>query len=169
MLSLIVAALVTSGCFTSTVPLSSNTAAVGPPASAAHDPTPSVRIVALYHAPHADDVDSQSLEGWPELAYTGLPAVSLDGSQVAVVEERDGWGHVPVPGIRILGGAQERWFPLIPDRARPSSEAEERAMRSTFDALVERANSALRSTRWLSLEMPPAPVHVTVGTDRTTP
>jgi len=131
-------------------------------------PQPHVRLASLFHGDHADDFDNQSFEGWPEYAYANLPAISADGSLVAVVEERDGWGHRPVPGIRILAvrGGTHAWFPLVPPGKRPDSQADEAALHSTFVSLVSAANRELAKRRWLPLETPPVATVDELATDR---
>jgi hypothetical protein len=84
------------------------------------------------------DEEDQMFEGHPPFAYDDLPAIADDGSRVAVVEERDGWKHTPVPGVRILeipGGKTLAWLPLVPNP----------------DARVKAANEELAKVRWRPL------------------
>ncbi len=100
----------------------------------------------------------QEQEGWPQYEYTGLPAAADDGSKVAVVEERDGWGHTKTPGIRILDatGKSVGWFALVPPGRSPANEATATKMEPTFQGLVKKANDELAKTTWLALSSPPA-------------
>lgn len=86
--------------------------------------------------------DGQMLEGGVPLRYSMFPAVARDGSLVAVIEERDGWGHVK-PGIRLLDreGHTVQWFSLegTGDVAR---------------AAVERVNAELATRDWVTLTKP---------------
>jgi len=96
--------------------------------------------------------EGQSLEGGAPLRYHQLPAVTTDGSLIAVVEERDGWGHVS-PGIRFLDreGKSVSWFPLDGTRA-------------TVDSKVAKANAALREHAWIPLSRP-LPTQVPIDPD----
>ncbi len=90
--------------------------------------------------------DGQCLEGGLPLRYRDLPAVSRDGQWIAVIEERDGWGHVR-PGIRVLDrrGRSKTWLPLHGTGA-------------TARKRVESANRALARRTWVALAAP-APSH----------
>ena len=86
--------------------------------------------------------DGQSLEGGAPLRYRRFPAIARDGSVLAVVEERDGWGHVR-PGVRLIDrdGRTVEWL----------------ALGGTGDAVrvaIVRANAALASRDWVVLEEP---------------
>ena len=72
------------------------------------------------------DCDEQSLEGGAPLRFANLPAVSVDGELIAVVEERDGWGHVPVPGVRLLArdGTTVTWLPIAGTDAQATAAAD---------------------------------------------
>ncbi|MDX2094210.1 MAG: hypothetical protein SFX73_40640 [Kofleriaceae bacterium] len=86
--------------------------------------------------------DGQILEGGVPLRYAQFPAVSTDGSVIAVVEERDGWGHVK-PGVRLLdrGGRTVQWFSLEGERA-------------VAKGAVERTNKELATRTWVPLRTP---------------
>lgn len=87
--------------------------------------------------------EEQACEGGPEFAYDGLPAVSANGDHVAIVEERDGWGHTPAPGVRIVNattGASERFLSL----AVPSVDLRrDLSKKSVYEARIRAANEAL--------------------------
>jgi hypothetical protein len=86
--------------------------------------------------------DGQILEGGVPLRYAKFPAVSSDGSVLAVVEERDGWGHVK-PGVRLLGrdGRTVQWFSL-------------EGGRDVVKGAVERVNKELATRSWVPLGKP---------------
>jgi hypothetical protein len=91
---------------------------------------------------HQLDCDGQVLEGGTPLRYRQLPAVAADGTVLAVVEERDGWGHVE-PGIRLIDreGHSVSWLPLDGTGAAAT-------------AAVARANTVLRERAWVPLARP---------------
>lgn len=86
--------------------------------------------------------DDQMLEGGVPLRYSRFPAVARDGSLVAVIEERDGWGHVK-PGVRLLDreGRTVKWFSL-------------EGTGDDAQAAVERANAELATRDWVPLTRP---------------
>lgn len=86
--------------------------------------------------------DDQLLEGGVPLRYANFPAVARDGSLVAVIEERDGWGHVK-PGVRLLDreGRTVTWFSL-------------EGTGDVAKAAVERANAELATRDWVPLTKP---------------
>lgn len=123
-----------------------------PPAPAARGVVPAVELVSAAEweacastGGELDGVfcDVQSLEGGVPLRYRRFPAIARDGSVLAVVEERDGWGHVD-PGVRLIDrdGRTVQWLPLAGtgDAAR---------------AAVERANTTLAARDWVELVHPP--------------
>lgn len=75
---------------------------------------PSVEIFSDAEWAVCPDCEDQLREGAAPLRFLQLPAVTQDGELVAVAEERDGWGHVPVPGVRLLDrtGTSVRWLPI---------------------------------------------------------
>ncbi|MEA2747678.1 MAG: hypothetical protein QOI41_1821 [Myxococcales bacterium] len=87
--------------------------------------------------------DEQECEGAPRFAYDYLPAVSADGEHVAIVEERDGWGHTRVPGVRVVNsssGASEQFFPVVA----PSVDlTRDLRRKSEYEALLRAANEGL--------------------------
>ncbi len=100
----------------------------------------------------------QAQEGWPEYEYAGLPAISEDATKVAVVEERDGWGHTKTPGVRVLDntGKTLSWLPLVPATGAPANEANAKKAEPTFKGYVTRANAELTKTKWVALSAPEA-------------
>lgn len=86
--------------------------------------------------------DGQILEGGVPLRYAKFPAVSTDGKVIAVVEERDGWGHVK-PGVRLLDrdGRTVQWFSF-------------EGAREVARGAVERANKELATRAWVPLTKP---------------
>lgn len=86
--------------------------------------------------------DGQMLEDGGPLRYAKFPAVTRDGRLVAVVEERDGWGHVK-PGIRLVDreGRTVKWFSL-------------EGTGDVAKAAVERANAELATHDWVPLTTP---------------
>ncbi|MEO7094520.1 MAG: hypothetical protein ABI175_14790 [Polyangiales bacterium] len=151
-------ALVLAGCFHDAA---SGTAAPSPPApgktSVARTADPAVAIISSAEweaceaaaSPVLDNgidhelyCDGQGLEGGTPLRYRNLPAISADGSVLAVVEERDGWGHVD-PGIRLIDreGHSVMWLPLDGTGA-------------AVTAAVARANAELRERAWVPLDRP---------------
>lgn len=89
--------------------------------------------------------DGQMLEGGVPLRFIHLPAVSVDGAVIAVAEERNGWGAVPIPGIRLIDrrGRTLRWLPLG-------------GVEPAVTTAIRDANAALAEHRWLPLVMPEA-------------
>ena len=164
-------AILTTGCYQAAPATSPPAIAPVAPAAAAPGPQPRVRLASLFWGDDGSPaaLDNESLEGWPAYAYTNLPAVSADGSLIAVVEERDGDGHRPVPGIRILSarGGTHAWFPLVPPAPKPGSPGEEAEMLTTFKALVDAANRELGARTWIPLRRPPAAKVSEAGRDRT--
>ena len=119
--------------------------------------TPTVKMT-----PVDDSYDDRANESWPVFEYDGLPAISTDGTKIAAVEERDGWGHTPVPGIRILDAATGRsleFLPLVPPGTAPGGSAALQRLAPTFQARTGAANAKLARTQWESL--------AGVGGDRT--
>ena len=132
-----------TGCWSdgATVPLSP----ASKPAPVAREAVvPSVRMMSQAEWDACKDCDEQSLEGGAPLRYKHFPAVSADGAVIAVVEERDGWGHTSVPGVRLLdrNGATLKRLALGGDRG-------------AAEPLVAQANAALGAYTWLPVEMPP--------------
>jgi hypothetical protein len=104
--------------------------------------------------------ESQMCEGWPTYAYDYLPAASADGDVVAVVEERDGWGHTRTPGVRFVAtssGASAAFHPLVTGTNDVTSYAVVTARRTEFAALVDAANTALDARAWWPLLPPGEP------------
>lgn len=95
--------------------------------------------------------EDQMLEGGAPLRYEHLPVIAADGSVLAVVEERDGWGHVR-PGVRLidLAGTSVAWFPL--------------ADNGDLAAAVAKANAALRARAWVPVVRPEV-THATIDDD----
>ena len=85
--------------------------------------------------------DTQSLENGVPLRYLQFPAIARDGSVLAVVEERDGGGHIR-PGVRLIDrdGRTVQWL----------------ALDVTGDAArsVTAANAALATRNWVALSVP---------------
>jgi hypothetical protein len=143
-----------AGCWHSPAPEppAAQSAPVAPVASPASKAAPSVMLVgeaeweacaaAMDTLPGGLECDGQSLEGGVPLRYQDLPAVAADGSVIAVVEERDGWGHVR-PGIRLIDrtGRSRQWLALdgTGDVAR---------------ANIAQANRELATRAWVALEAP---------------
>jgi len=104
--------------------------------------------------PITDSYDDRPNEGWPEISYEGFPAVSADGTRVALVEERDGWRHVPRFGVRIIDAATAKsveWFELSLSGTAPASR---RASVASVPTMAKRAaamNETLAKTEWLAL------------------
>lgn len=75
---------------------------------------PTVEIISEAEWEACADCDDQSREGGAPLRFVHFPAVTHTGDLIAVAEERDGWGHVPVPGARLVDrrGKTVRWFPI---------------------------------------------------------
>lgn len=143
--SFVVAVLaVVAGCWGS-VPAPANAPVVEVAAPPARPRTivPSVRVMSDAEWRACETCDDQELEGGVPLRYAHLPAVTVDGSVIAVIEERDGWGAVPVPGIRLIDrtGATLEWLRL--DGTGDAAEAN-----------VAEANVALARRRWLALAVP---------------
>ncbi len=102
--------------------------------------------------------DDQGHEGWPDYEYAGLPAVTEDGAKVAVVEERDGWGHTKTPGVRILDatGKSVGWFPVTPaGMPAPKSEVVMKQAEKALNDLLKKANDELAKGKWLPLRTGP--------------
>lgn len=98
--------------------------------------------------------DEQACEGWSSFAYDYLPAVTTDGAIAAVVEERDGWGHVPDPGVRFVDTRDGTSLELhaLAQGKRDITTYEAFAKRkSELEAIVAKANAALDAKRWVTL------------------
>lgn len=92
--------------------------------------------------PVDETYDDRANESWPAVEYTGLPAVSADGAFVAVVEERDGWGHVVAFGVRVLdvaSSATGAWIPLNASTKAPRGAP---ALKRAVPAMQQRAKMA---------------------------
>lgn len=101
-----------------------------------------------------DTYDGRANEGWPVFEYEGLPALSEDGTKLAVVEERDGWGHTPVPGVRVVDTATGRslqFLALVPAGKGPEALAALAKLETVFKARIAAANEALAKVKWESL------------------
>ena len=130
-----------TGCWSGSAPAPESPAA--PVAKVAGTVVPSVRMMTPAEWEACETCDEQSLEGGAPLRYKNLPAVSTDGTLIAVVEERDGWGHVPVPGIRLIDrtGATVKRLSVGGDRV-------------AAEPLVAQANGELAEHTWLPLALP---------------
>lgn len=130
-------------------------------ASVAAPPAPLATVVPRAEArPITDTYDDRANEGWPELVYTGFPAVSADGAKVLLVEERDGSGHVAAFGVRVIDAPTSKsseWFPFgttaKPPRTRPSLVASV----ATINARASAMHGKLAKTEWRALEGAEAP------------
>ena len=87
---------------------------------------PSVEIISDAEWAECPDCDDQSREGGAPLRFKNFPAVTHTGDLIAVAEERDGWGHVPIPGVRLLdrNGKTARWLPIAGADAVTAANAE---------------------------------------------
>lgn len=98
--------------------------------------------------------EEQQCEGWPTFAYDYLPAVTKDGATLAVVEERDGWGHVPDPGVRFLDATKATsvaFHPLARGERDITSYAAFAKRKTELEDLVAKANEALDARSWVTL------------------
>lgn len=105
---------------------------------------PSVVIVSDVEWEACGECDGQMLEGGnAPLKFVNLPAVTVGGDLIAVAEERDGWGHVPIPGVRLLGrdGKTVKWL-AVPGNGEEAAAA------------VRAANAELAKQAWSPLEKP---------------
>lgn len=96
----------------------------------------------------------QECEGWSSFAYDSLPAVTTDGAIAAVVEERDGWGHVPDPGVRFVDtrdGASLEFHALAQGKRDLVTYQAFAARKSELEGIVAKANAALDAKRWVTL------------------
>jgi hypothetical protein len=85
----------------------------------------------------------QDCEGAPRFAYDYLPAVSADGHHVAIVEERDGWAHTRMPGVRVSStdsGASEAFFSVIVPGVDLTRDLRRKA---EYESLVRTGNEGL--------------------------
>lgn len=100
--------------------------------------------------------EDQECEGGPTYAYDDLPAVHEDGSVVAVVEERDGWGHTKSPGIRLLSSSSATlaFYPVVSKNAKTHDEADIAASRAKHEPLLAAVNAELSKATWRPL-LPP--------------
>lgn len=99
-------------------------------------------------------------EWWPTYGYDYLPAVRADGALVAVVEERDGWGHTKTPGVRFVAtsdGSTAAFHPLVTGANDMRTYAVVNARRAEFSALVDAANAGLDAQAWWPLLPPGEP------------
>lgn len=95
--------------------------------------------------------DEQECEAKPTIAYDYLPAVTTDRATVAVVEERDGWGHVPHPGVRLLHENGRTELLRTVTGASTSTFAEFQAKRAAHEAAVADTNRALAARTFVPL------------------
>ncbi|MBX3160700.1 MAG: hypothetical protein KF773_32335 [Deltaproteobacteria bacterium] len=156
-----VAAVLVGGCYTGSQTPPANTQAAADPTAV----TPRIRIT----TPGPDDGDmGRRLEGYPPFEYDHLPAVSVDRTKVAVVEERDGWGHTATPGVRILdvaSGKTVTWLPVVGGDRWPDDAAVGRS-RAAIEELVAAANAVLARTSWHPLATPGEPTTTGEDADR---
>lgn len=117
--------VVLSGCWSGSQPSAPPAPATSRASTTAQPVVPSVEVIGQAEWEACADCDEQSLEGGAPLRFANLPAVTLEGDLIAVVEERDGWGHVPVPGVRILGrdGMTITWLPIAGTGAQAATAA----------------------------------------------
>lgn len=104
--------------------------------------------------------DEQECEGQPTIAYDYLPAVTSDGRFVATVEERDGWGHTRVPGVRVYDtrtNASVEFYPVL----EPGIDLhKDLSKKSEHEARIKAVNAALAGRGFRPLQAfasPPAP------------
>lgn len=78
--------------------------AARPQAASPRKDVPAIRIVAA-------TCEAQECERGQVLAYDNLPAIDATGDLVALIEERDGWGHVAQVGVHLVSerGAVAFW------------------------------------------------------------
>lgn len=98
--------------------------------------------------------DDQACEGWSSFAYDFLPAVTTDGAIAAVVEERDGWGHVPDPGVRFVetkDGASLEFHALAQGKRDLGTYEAFAKRKSELEGIVAKANAALDGKSWVTL------------------
>lgn len=109
--------------------------------------TPVVELVSQAEWDACAECDGQQLEGGRPLRFANFPAVSDDGALIAVVEDRDGWGHVPSPGVRLLDrrGATARWLPVDGEGIDATTA-------------IPAANAELAKHAWAPLVAPPPTV-----------
>ncbi|MBA3540863.1 MAG: hypothetical protein H0T79_14720 [Deltaproteobacteria bacterium] len=142
--SLVLVTIVLGSCWATEQPKITTPASTSPAAPVRGSVVPSVGIMSA-----AELEDCEDCEPWPgdeaRLRFDDLPAVTLDGSLIAVAEERDYWGHVPVPGVRLLDrqGKTSRWLPVDGNPV-------------ATKAAVRTINAELARHAWSSLESPEA-------------
>ena len=96
----------------------------------------------------------QECERWSSFAYDHLPAVTTDGAIAAVVEERDGWGHVPDPGVRFVDtrdGASLEFHALAQGKRDLGTYEAFAKRKSELEGIVAKVNAALDAKRWVTL------------------
>ena len=148
---LALSSLLLAGCWNST-PSSPQTPPAEATASASPGVVPTVELVSEKEWEACQEqqgslrpdfyCEDQMLEGGAPLRYAKFPAVARDGSLIAIVEERDGWGHVK-PGIRLLDreGGTVKWFSI-------------EGAGAVAKAGVKRANAELAPPAWVARPKP---------------
>lgn len=143
-----------------------------PSAAAVVSVAPAAADAGVDRAPHGPLVratawvcEDQECEGKPTLAYDYLPAVAADGT-VALVEERDGWGHVSKPGIRFVGADGKTAFvPTVTGQPTGSFEVFSKHKRE-HEAAITNANAELNRRQMRAMFLDPAPkAEVLIGKD----
>jgi hypothetical protein len=134
------------------VPTLASAAPVGPiEAAPPSTSTPTKTVPRITVKPIDDAYDDRDNEGWPIVTYEGLPAVSADGTRVLLVEERDGWAHVPVFGLRVVSvepTAKGEWHPLAPSANAPAGAKQRARMVGTLQSRAKAIEAALDQTMW---------------------